>query len=119
MAENAGYSLDDFADWNGTDLSVDFYRIRNAGELALQDISAERIDHYSILASAYSDHYSDSSMNSKTYSSNELYNRLGSVFHVMSLFSNRLPDNHIRVSSRSGEIINQTKQVPRISIEEN
>ncbi|NBC67059.1 MAG: metallophosphoesterase [Bacteroidetes bacterium] len=118
MTENAGYVLDDFARWDGTDLSVDFYRIRNAGELALRDISAERIDHYSIIASAFLDHPHNSSTVEDIPPGDKIYDRLASVFRVISLFSTRLPGDHIRINLQTGEITTMKKEMPRISVKE-
>jgi len=36
---------------------------------------------------------------------------------VMSLFSNRLPDNHVRINLQTGEVINLSIHAPRISAE--
>lgn len=38
--------LSAFDEWQGLDLAVDFYRLRNAGTLGLQDISAARLGQY-------------------------------------------------------------------------
>ncbi|MDF3125922.1 metallophosphoesterase [Rheinheimera sp. 1928-s] len=45
-AATAGLKLEDFTHWTGFDLVLDFYRLQNAGELALADISAQRLQHY-------------------------------------------------------------------------
>lgn len=39
---SAGLTLADFSKWNGLDLAVYFYRLRNPGQLALHDIQASR-----------------------------------------------------------------------------
>ncbi|MDR9410995.1 MAG: metallophosphoesterase, partial [Balneolaceae bacterium] len=57
MASDAGFSLTDLSTWDGADLSTDFYRIRNAGDLALRDISPVRMEQYSFLANAFSSHH--------------------------------------------------------------
>src|SRR5690606_30976040 len=43
LATDAGFTLQQFAGWSGFDLALDFYRLRNAGSLALQDISPQRL----------------------------------------------------------------------------
>ncbi|MBU0912236.1 MAG: metallophosphoesterase [Gammaproteobacteria bacterium] len=42
----AGLKLEDLANWTGFDLVLDFYRLQNAGELALPDIPAARLKEY-------------------------------------------------------------------------
>jgi 3',5'-cyclic AMP phosphodiesterase CpdA len=48
-AGQAGLDLEKFATWTGFDLAVDFYRLRNAGQLALHDIGKERLAQYHLL----------------------------------------------------------------------
>lgn len=45
-------STDDFSQWSAFDLAVDFYKIRNAGDLALADIGTARMAQYKLLGSA-------------------------------------------------------------------
>jgi 3',5'-cyclic AMP phosphodiesterase CpdA len=47
----AGIRLDDLAKWTGFDLVLDFYRLQNAGELALPDIPAARLKEYGFFTS--------------------------------------------------------------------
>ncbi|MBC3766152.1 metallophosphoesterase [Neptunicella marina] len=42
-------TLADFSGWNGLDLAVDFYRVRNAGQLAKRNVSAKRFAQYRVL----------------------------------------------------------------------
>lgn len=48
--QQAGLSLDDFVQWTLFDMVVDFYKIRNAGDLALDDIESGRLSAYRFLA---------------------------------------------------------------------
>jgi DNA-binding transcriptional MerR regulator len=50
FAKKNGLSLDSFSTWTGTDLSVDFYRLWSADQLALKDIDPQRFKHYELLA---------------------------------------------------------------------
>lgn len=54
QATSAGIKLDDLAKWTGSDLVLDFYRLQNAGELALADITAERLKEYGFFTSVLS-----------------------------------------------------------------
>ena len=47
----AGIKLKDLAQWTGFDLVLDFYRLQNAGELALPDIPATRLKEYGFFTS--------------------------------------------------------------------
>lgn len=99
-AESDGFSLSDFEKWDGETLSTDFYRLRNAGELALKHISEERIGHYSVIAEVLSDH-SELSVHGKSDSLNK---SLHVVFEVMALFSSRLPSEHVMINLDTGEL---------------
>lgn len=119
LASQSGFSLADFDQWEGTDLSVDFYRIRNAGELALRHISAERIEQYSVLAEAFrtrsdATHF-DNEVQTEDSSNENLHSRLASVLEVMALFSNRLPGDHVHIDLKTGEINSLKESVSRLS----
>lgn len=45
-------SMEDFSQWSAFDLAVDFYKIRNAGDLALADIGKARMAQYKMLGAA-------------------------------------------------------------------
>ncbi|RVT45472.1 metallophosphoesterase [Rheinheimera sediminis] len=47
LALAAGLKLENLAQWTGFDLVLDFYRLQNAGQLALPDIPAQRLKEYS------------------------------------------------------------------------
>jgi 3',5'-cyclic AMP phosphodiesterase CpdA len=51
MALAAGLKLEDLASWTGFDLVLDFYRLQNAGELALPDIPPARLKQYGFFTS--------------------------------------------------------------------
>ncbi|WP_019612738.1 metallophosphoesterase [Psychromonas ossibalaenae] len=50
LALDNGLLLSDFREWSGEELAVDFYRLRNADELAFRDIDPERLPHYQLLS---------------------------------------------------------------------
>lgn len=51
QAVAAGIKLEDLASWTGFDLVLDFYRLQNAGELALPDIPPARLKQYGFFTS--------------------------------------------------------------------
>lgn len=120
FAENAGINLSDFTGWNGVDFSIDFYRLRNADELALRDIPEERIKQYSLLASSLA----KSEM--KTAGTDIYHTRFDEVFkykfrtifEVLYKFSNRLPGDHFLIHLKTGEINNLAEVKQRLTIEE-
>jgi 3',5'-cyclic AMP phosphodiesterase CpdA len=52
----------DFKSWNGQDLILDFYRFRNADQLALEHISASRVKAYRLLLNQLLDTPDDGSL---------------------------------------------------------
>ena len=51
VAANANIDWAALAQWRGFDLAVDFYRLQNAGELALPDLQSGRLQQYGFFAS--------------------------------------------------------------------
>ena len=54
--KRAALDRSDFTSWDGRDLIVDFYRIKNADGLALREIDPTRLDAYKFLFKALSEH---------------------------------------------------------------
>jgi 3',5'-cyclic AMP phosphodiesterase CpdA len=52
LLQSQQLSTEDFAQWSAFDLAVDFYKIRNAGDLALADIGKARMAQYKLLGDA-------------------------------------------------------------------
>jgi 3',5'-cyclic AMP phosphodiesterase CpdA len=88
--------LKDFKKWNGLDLITDFYRIRSADELALADISKDRIQQYKILA----EHFllNDSADTDINRSNLKLF------FFILHKFLNGDPANHFSIDLKTGAI---------------
>lgn len=99
LTKQASLTEEKLREWDGRDLSVDFYRLRNAGSLAHRDIPSERLMQYKFLAGSVTN-------NQKVYKPEELSSagRLGLVFQTMMRFNSGLPDDHFRVNLESGEI---------------
>lgn len=103
LANDAGIDLTELANWSGGDLSIDFYRLRNAGDLALRDITAARMAHYRLLWQAYEASSASHTPLPETGSAG-LHIKLTRVFEVMMLFADRPPSYHIRIDLESGKI---------------
>lgn len=108
LAQESGFKLSDFEKWNGVDLSVDFYRLRNAGELAIPDITENRIKQYLFIANTLfeSTIKITTNRNNQQQFDETFKNKFRTVFEVMSIFVNRLPDNTFQVNLETGKIKN-------------
>ncbi|WP_075185010.1 metallophosphoesterase family protein [Teredinibacter haidensis] len=104
-AEKAGRSLHNFGDWTGMDIGVDFYRLRNAGSLALQDIAPKRLAEYRLLNQIYNDN-----TNSENFTAEELPHisklrqQLSQVLTILDGFETGAPDNHFLLDTEKGLI---------------
>ncbi len=101
-----GLELDDFAGWDGLNLSVDFYRLRNADELALRDIKPERMAQYATIAAALDEARRGINRNATNPDRFDhlFQNRFHTVFEVMHRFVNGLPSDHFEVDLTSGTV---------------
>lgn len=92
----AGLTLNDFSEWNGSDLSTDFYRLRNAGKLSFKDIPKNRIKQYSLLSKSLSYNSIITTDHSGNYIQLDAAFRKNFhiVFQVMELFKNRTPNQN-------------------------
>jgi len=92
---NSNLKLNDFKKWTGLDLVTDFYRIRSADQLALADISKERIKQYEFLAKNFA---AQQSVNPE----NIMRKNLGLFFTILHKFLNGDPANHFSVNLKTG-----------------
>lgn len=106
LAERSGMTLKQFAAWNGFDLAVDFYRLRNADELALRDISVERLRQYQLLTRVLAQSLPASVPALAADSDFETIFRLrfGSIFNVIDKYLHGNPSRDFHLNSDTGEI---------------
>lgn len=106
LAQKAGMTLDDFAAWNGFDLAVDFYRLRNADELALRDISAARLRQYQLLTRTLAQLLPTSVPALTANSDFETIFRLrfGSIFTVIDKYLQGNPSRNFHLNTETGRI---------------
>ncbi|WP_268223768.1 metallophosphoesterase family protein [Sinomicrobium oceani] len=90
----SGLRYRDFRKWDGRDLLYDFYKLRNADELAFADIPEKRIAQYNYLA----EHYRKLPYNSP------LHSRLQLVFECLHHFLHGAPAAHFRIDMVSGTL---------------
>ncbi|WP_432205329.1 metallophosphoesterase (plasmid) [Cetobacterium somerae] len=95
LLENKKVRLENLEKWNGTDLATDLYRFRNSGNLALRDISQERIKEYEMLY--------ELSLYSKE-SPNPNKEKLKLIFSILNKFVNDHPDTNFTINLETGEL---------------
>ncbi|MGF1682247.1 metallophosphoesterase [Photobacterium minamisatsumaniensis] len=113
VATKQGIALSDFAVWNGFDLAVDFYRLRNADELAFKDIDRSRMPQYELLASTLASHVIDSHA-SGTHTDPMQFGdvfkqRFGGLFGILSKFASGQPSYHFELDLEKGAISDLNK----------
>jgi 3',5'-cyclic AMP phosphodiesterase CpdA len=97
IAEGA-FDAEDFASWSGFDLALDFYRLRNAGSLALQDINPQRLAQYQLLTRLLA-------AKAKTETGRDSFARqFGGVFQLLQAFSHGESDTHFMLDLTNGSL---------------
>lgn len=89
--------LEPFREWTGFDLVFDFYRLRNADRLAIEDIGKERIRQYQLLF----DVLPASTVNMQV-GDQPFYRELQEFAEIFSMFLDGAPADHFRVDLNSG-----------------
>ncbi|WP_028862726.1 metallophosphoesterase family protein [Psychromonas aquimarina] len=104
LAAESNLNLQEFADWNGFDLAVDFYRLRNADELAFKDVQRGRIPQYSLLAETLAQHLNSEPINADSPFGTVFKQRFGGLFGILTKFSNGNPSDHFTLDLNKGTI---------------
>ncbi|WP_318370875.1 metallophosphoesterase [Enterobacter sp.] len=107
LAKNAQMTPSDFARWNGFDLAVDFYRLRNADALALKDIDAARLKQYQLLTRALAARLSpvEAQINPQSPFEEIFRVRFGSIFKVIDKYLHGNPSGDFHINLKTGEIV--------------
>lgn len=120
LANQHGMSLMSFAEWNGTELATDFYRLRNADELAFRDIKQSRLPQYKLL----SDELSEMDTEIRLPAGSEGHTpvgqvfkvRFGTLFYILDRFATGEASDHFLIDTELGEIIDLKKVADRESM---
>lgn len=106
IARQKGVTLSSLAAWTGQDLSVDFYRLWNADQLALKDIDPQRFTHYELLAQQFMENTTDkvSAENGAGKPRQRYQEQLGKLLKIMLQFSGTAPSDHFLLELESGKI---------------
>ena len=108
MALAAGFTLNAMTQWNGFNLASDFYRLRSADEMAMDDIHSEHIPQYVLLAKSLAEnsehiHLRENSAEDRVVG--DLFKtRFGSLFNIMAKFASGEPSRHFTVNMKSGDL---------------
>lgn len=104
-AQAAGLVLDDFAAWSGFDVALDFYRLRNAGSLALADIDSARLQQYRFLADVLPHRpLLATAVDSQQDVTDYVNTQFGRLFEILKVFSNSISYDHFRINMQTGEL---------------
>ena len=107
--QQAKLELGDFASWQGFDVALDFYRLRNAGSLALADISDKRLQQYRFLAKQLAENtVKPATANAVTSVQSSLTayasTQFGLLFDMLALYSKGASYDHFRIHLPTGEL---------------
>lgn len=112
----AGLKPQALASWQGQDLATDFYRLRNAGQLALADISAERLKQYQWLTAQLlvgeSVNEADTALAEPAALSTSVRQQFGALFSIMHAFQHGAPNQHFMIDKATGKLTDLTKAGP-------
>ncbi len=93
------FTIQDFKHWNGFDMIFDFYRVRNADVLAINDIGTKQIARYQWLFKTYK-----SNITKKSTDINK--EKLLEFYSIFSQFLNGAPANNFIIDYNSGALKN-------------
>ncbi|PSW20322.1 metallophosphoesterase [Photobacterium sanctipauli] len=105
IAQDNGLALEDFAQWTGEELAVDFYRLRNADELAFRDIDPAVLPQYKVLSDELSEF--DGTIDSEIgdlgdYSVGDVFkSRFGSLFVILDKFATGNASDHFLIDTEN------------------
>ncbi|NLP59108.1 metallophosphoesterase [Lutibacter sp. B1] len=95
--KETGFTLQDFKHWNGFDIIFDFYRVRNADVLAINDIGKKQIAMYQWLFKNYKTKIFQKNTNSNKQKLLEFYS-------IFSQFLNGAPSNNFIIDYNTGSL---------------
>lgn len=106
LAREAGMQLADFSAWDGYILATDVYRLRNADELALADISPQRLQQYQLLTRQLAQNLPTTTEKLSADDSFEDIFRLrfASLFSVIDKYLQGAPSKNFSLNTATGDI---------------
>lgn len=117
LTQEHGLSLIEFAEWDGTELATDFYRLRNADELAFRDIKQSRLPQYKLLSHELSEMETEVRLpvgsEGDTPVGQVFKVRFGTLFYILDRFATGEASDHFLIDTEMGEIIDLKKVADR------
>ncbi len=108
LARSEGLTLAHFALWSGQDLAEDFYRLRNADELAFRDIDSDRLVQYKLLSETLSEIEIEVSIESAdagdTTVGDVFKTRFGTLFYIIDRFATGQASDNFLIDVEHGEL---------------
>lgn len=98
LAAKNQIDLADFSHWRGFDLAVDFYRLRNAGSLALTDITPARLNQYRWLSQNIHTITDKTGFNPLS----QFKQRLSQMLAILAGFQQGLADDNFIINTNKG-----------------
>lgn len=102
LCDSRDLELSDFAKWNGFTLAVDFYRLRNAGQLALHDIDTTQLAQYHLLTEVLANQATQAAKINAQVS--VIAQQFGAIFYLLEQFQHGQPDDHFLLNMSEGTI---------------
>ena len=122
LAHAEGLQLEDFASWRALDLTTDFIRLANAGDLAFADIPVARAAHYALLARALE--HDDAKLQRDARQAGDatpdewLRARYQPLLAIMRKLANGAPSEHVRLDLESGTATDLSGKSPLFPVSE-
>lgn len=111
VALAAGIKLEDLAKWTGFDLVLDFYRLQNAGELALPDIPPARLKEYGFFTATLQQSDAAAQVQDWTDWTLAQYSRykFAALFQIIDGFLQGQPNGDFMLNTKTGELTSLKK----------
>ncbi|CAI3795410.1 metallophosphoesterase family protein [Rheinheimera sp. MM224] len=111
LALTAGIRLEDLATWTGFDLVLDFYRLQNAGELALPDIPPARLKEYGFFTATLQQPDAAAQVQGWTDWTLAQYSRykFAALFQIIDGFLQGQPNGDFMLNTKTGELTSLKK----------
>lgn len=90
----------DFKKWTGFDFIIDFYRIRNADQLAIDAIGTKQMKQYALISSIFFENHTTA----KKMKDNSIEQKLHLFLTIFHKFSTSEPANHFEIDLKTGMI---------------
>lgn len=102
---------------DGTELAIDFYRLRNADELAFRDINQSRLPQYKLLSNELSEMETEVRLPTESDGHTPVGQvfkvRFGTLFYILDRFATGEASDHFLIDTEMGEIIDLKKVADR------